>query len=190
METSLKSTAKSHPRSRGFTLIELLVVIAIIAILAAMLLPALAKAKAKAKNRISAVGFVDDGQETRVEIRGSATPTFTVYKLERPTRVVVDIAGATLADQVKDAQENGATMAVGTWAVNQLAAYELDDGGTLVRVVVTLARPGRYDVKADGGDVVVTVVARDEAPEAPDAADVAAACYSLCWRRCASCPSM
>ena len=40
--------------------------------------------------------------------------------------------------------------------------WALDENG--VRVVITLARPGRYDVKTEGNAVVINVTARDEAP--------------------------
>ena len=42
--------------------------------------------------------------------------------------------------------------------------YKLD-GGQLVRVIVSLARPGRYDVKTTGNELIVTVVPRDPAPK-------------------------
>ncbi|MCB9561351.1 MAG: AMIN domain-containing protein, partial [Kofleriaceae bacterium] len=127
-------------------------------------------ADAGGKNRIDAVSFDDAGQATTIRIRGTAVPTFTVYKLERPNRVVIDIAGAELSRKVRDAQDNGEAIAVSTWAVAQLAAYEIDDGGAVVRVVVTLARPGRYDVTAKDHDLVVEVAARDDAPAKVDPA--------------------
>ena len=58
-----------------------------------------------------------------------------------------------------------------SWAVSTIAAQQLDDGA--VRVIVTLARPGRYDVKTDGNEVVVMVMPRDPAPKTGNPAELA-----------------
>jgi type IV pilus assembly protein PilQ len=116
------------------------------------------------KNEIRAVTFDDDGATTRVNVRGATTPTFTVYKLERPSRVVIDVPQARLGEALRG-HEGAATFTPSTWAVSTIAAQQIDDGGQVVRVIVTLARPGRYDVKTDGNNVVVMVTARDPAPK-------------------------
>lgn len=134
-------------------------------------------AHAGAKNQIRAVTVDESGGVASVKVRGSQTATFTVYKLERPTRVVIDVAQASLDEAVRGAHETAATWTPGTWAVSQVAAQEMSDGGALVRVVVTLARPGRWDVKAVGDDVIVMVTPRDAPPvtDAAARADVAKA---------------
>ncbi|MBA3538716.1 MAG: AMIN domain-containing protein, partial [Deltaproteobacteria bacterium] len=122
-------------------------------------------AHADGKNEIRSVLFEDDATgTTRVRVRGEKTPTFTVYKLERPTRVVVDVPQARLAEVLRG-NDTAAVFTPSTWAVSTIAAQQLDDGGQVVRVVITLARPGRYDVKTEGNDVVVMVTARDPAPK-------------------------
>src|SRR5262245_12532571 len=135
--------------------------IAAVALVAAVMGPA--PARADGKNEIRAVAFDEDSGTTRVHVRGAQTPTFTVYKLERPTRVVVDVPQARLADALRG-HENALVSTAGTWAVTTIAAQQLDDGGTFVRVIISLARPGRYDVKTDGNELVVLVTARDPAP--------------------------
>ena len=120
-------------------------------------------AHADNKNEIRTVTFDEDAGATRIHIRGARTPTFTVYKLERPTRVVLDLPLARLADTLSG-HEGGASLMPNTWAVSTIAAQQLKDGGQLVRVIVTLARPGRYDVKAEGTEVVVSVSSREAAP--------------------------
>ena len=135
-----------------------------IAVAAAALLAA-GPAFADGKNEIRAVTFDDDALgTTRVHVRGASTPTFTVYKLERPSRVVLDVPQARLADVLRG-HEGASVFTPSTWAVSTIAAQQLDDGGQMVRVIVTLARPGRYDVKTDGNEVVVMVTARDAAPK-------------------------
>ena len=116
------------------------------------------------QNEIRAVTFDEDGATTRVNVRGAATPTFTVYKLERPSRVDIDVPQARLAEALRG-HEGAATFTPSTWAVSAIAAQQVDDGGQVVRVIVTLARPGRYDVKTEGNNVVVMVTARDPAPK-------------------------
>ncbi|MCX5741369.1 MAG: AMIN domain-containing protein, partial [Proteobacteria bacterium] len=101
---------------------------------------------------------------TRVHVRGEKTPTFTVYKLEKPSRVVIDIPQARLAESLRG-HDTAATYTPGTWAVSTIAAQQLDDGGQVVRVIITLARPGSYDVKTDGNELVIMVSARDTAPK-------------------------
>src|SRR5262245_44248572 len=108
-------------------------------------------------NGISRLVVHEDGATTTVAIRGSTTPTFTVYKLERPERVVVDVANARLAGEVEP-------MAVNSWAVGQVTAQALGGEEAVVRVLVGFARPSEYHVKAVGKDVVVTVVAREPKP--------------------------
>jgi len=121
-------------------------------------------AHADGKNEIRAVTFDEAGGAgaTNVHVRGADAPTFTVYKLERPARVVIDMPQARLADVLKG-HESAATFAPNTWAVSTIAAQPMDDNG--VRVIVTLARPGRYDVKTVGNEVVVMVSPRDPAPK-------------------------
>ncbi|MEZ4403361.1 MAG: AMIN domain-containing protein, partial [Kofleriaceae bacterium] len=131
----------------------------IIAAAGLVLLGRAAPAAAGPANRIGAVAVDSEQATTTIRLRGTDTPTFTVYKLERPSRVVVDVAGATLAEAVRG-DEPAVTYTVGAWAVSQVAAMALEDGSASVRVVATLARPGRYDVKAVGKDVVITIAAR------------------------------
>src|SRR5262249_46229195 len=50
--------------------------------------------RAETANEVRAVTFDEDGGVTRVHVRGAQTPTFTVYKLERPSRVVIDLPQA------------------------------------------------------------------------------------------------
>src|SRR5688572_6928304 len=107
---------------------------------------------ADGKNEIRAVTFDEDGGTTRVHVRGAQTPTFTVYKLERPSRVVIDVPQARLAEALRG-HEGAAVFTPSTWAVSTIAAQQIDDGGQVVRVIVTLARPGRYDVKTTANEV-------------------------------------
>ncbi|MDQ3301284.1 MAG: AMIN domain-containing protein, partial [Myxococcota bacterium] len=120
-------------------------------------------ARADGKNEIRAITFDEDAGTTRIHVRGAQTPTFTVYKLERPSRVVIDVPQARLAEALRG-HESSSVLTPSTWAVSTIAAQQLDDGGQVVRVIVTLARPGRYDVKTAGNEVIVMVTARDAAP--------------------------
>ncbi len=126
------------------------------------------------KNEIRTVSYDEQGGVTRVHVRGAQTPTFTVYKLERPSRVVIDLPQARLADALRG-HDSAAVFTANTWAVSTVAAQQLDDGGAIVRVIVTLARPGRYDVKTEGQEVVVMVTPRDAAPNTASADELAAA---------------
>lgn len=133
-------------------------------------------ARAESRNQIRAITLAEDGATTKVRIAGSEVATFTVYKLERPSRVVLDVARAELADELRG-HEAGVSLAANTWAVGTVGAQPLVDGGNGVRVIVALARPGRYDVKIEGKDLVVLVTARDAAPasSAGNAAEMARA---------------
>ena len=125
--------------------------------------------RADTPNEITAVSYSEDPvtATTRVRLRGALTPTFTVYKLEKPSRVVVDVPRARLSEALRG-HDSASVFTASTWAVTTIAAQQLDDGGQLVRVIVTMARPGRYDVKTEGNEVVVFITARDPAPPKVD----------------------
>ncbi len=109
----------------------------------------------------------------QVRIRGTQEPTFTVYKLDYPARVVVDMAGAVLDRGLTGEDARKATWSVNEWAVGQISVYELhgvsaDDGArgdakSLVRVVIGMARPGSYQARAHGRDVIVTMTPQEPA---------------------------
>jgi type IV pilus assembly protein PilQ len=104
---------------------------------------------ADGNNEVRAVTYDEDGAITRIHVRGAETPTFTVYKLERPNRVVVDIPRAQLAEVMR--HDNTATFSPGTWAVSSIATSQLDD------------------------EVVIMVTARDPAPKVVSPDQLAAA---------------
>jgi type IV pilus assembly protein PilQ len=129
------------------------------ALVIASLLSRDAAEAAKPLARVTAIESRDDGASSIVTIKGTSTPTFTVYKLEKPERVVVDVANARL-----DADVDGPVVVNG-WAVTQVAAQALGErDAALVRVIVGFARPSSYRVQAVGNDVVVTVTAREAPP--------------------------
>ena len=107
-----------------------------------------AKAAAAAPNQITAIEVAKEG---RVVIRGSARPTFTVFKLAEPARVVIDVASADVTAVASPIQVHAGGIAGVTTA-------QFDEGGRRVgRVVVALDSDARYDVAARGNDLVVTV---------------------------------
>jgi type IV pilus assembly protein PilQ len=124
-----------------------------------------------ARNRIRAIDASETDGTTTIAIRGSATPTFTVYRLDQPARIVIDLASARLArDFAADA--DGATFEVNGWGVSQVSAHAVEGTRGMVRVVVRMARAGSYDVRAQGEDVLVAVTPRARPGAA--AGDVAA----------------
>lgn len=121
-------------------------------------------------NSIRSVDSRETGGATQILIRGSSTPTFTVYKLDRPARVVVDISSSALARGLDRGGDGKVVWHVNSWAVGDISAHELG-GGAVTRVVVGMARPGTYSVKAVGNDVAIVVTPRDKAPVAASGAD-------------------
>src|SRR5579883_1292138 len=89
----------------------------VVAACAAIALAAPAHAIADTRNEVRAVTFDEDAATgvTRVHVRGAQTPTFTVYKLERPSRVVIDLPQAQLADTLRG-HEGATTLSSNTWA--------------------------------------------------------------------------
>ncbi len=95
---------------------------------------------------------------TAVTIAAARRPTFTTWKLEQPSRVVVDIAGVRLGDA--DLAFDAGTFAVG--AVS--ASTSQDDGAPRTRVVLTLRRPADYRVQVDSDTLVVRVIPHERPP--------------------------
>src|SRR3569832_1532483 len=113
--------------------------------------------------RIQAVDVSQQAEVTRVRIHAAKPLEFTVYKLDRPSRVVLDLPRARLADALTG-HDSAMVLTPSTWSVSTVGASQLDDGGTGVRLSITLARPGRYEVKPDGSVLIVIVTARGPAP--------------------------
>jgi type IV pilus assembly protein PilQ len=117
---------------------------------------------ARPPNRIGKLVVRDEGSKTVLVLPGTTTPTFTVYKLERPERIVLDLAGATLSP-VSDGP-----VEVSSWAVGQVSISEQGSASApSVRVTIGLARSGGYRVKTENHNLVVTVTATEPKPEVP-----------------------
>src|SRR5579862_6077270 len=70
---------------------------------------------------IRALDVAQDGAVTQIRVRSSRSPAFTVYKLEQPSRVVIDLPRAQLAEPLLG-REAVAVMTPSTWAVSTIAA--------------------------------------------------------------------
>jgi len=123
---------------------------------------------------------VDESETTRVVIEGSKEPTFTVFRLGTPPRVVVDITGADVSAVKVPTESRSKDAAVAMVTTMQFK----DPSHPIGRVVVGLNRDLPFDVKAEGNAVVVTLQAPREAqkpapaalaPQAPAGTTLAAA---------------
>jgi type IV pilus assembly protein PilQ len=96
---------------------------------------------------------------TVLRLVGSTKPTFNVYKLGDPERLVVDVSSAARGKVVP-------RVPVDTWAVGRVTIDSKDENGARVaRVVVDLKRDSSWVVVPNENVLVVTITPREAAPE-------------------------
>jgi len=104
-----------------------------------------------AVNVISNLSWSESGDTTVIQVDAATRPVFTVYKLERPARLTVDLTNATIRD-IKSLTD------VESWVVSQVATTHFrTNGRSVARVMVNFRRPSHYTVKARGTRVVITI---------------------------------
>ncbi len=90
----------------------------------------------------------DDGIILRVT--GSAPPTFTMYELFEPQRIILDIADGSFGDSL------GLPMEPGPGPVTQIKGHILDDKEPLIaRLEMFTAGDASYTVKRDANDILI-----------------------------------
>ena len=109
---------------------------------------------------------VHSGQDsTRVVLRGSKTPNFTVFKLKNPERLVVDLIHT-------EVQGVDAPRIVDDGRIGRIATARFRQAGSTVsRFIIALRPKVRFSAKAEGSAVVVTIASKGavitKAPPAP-----------------------
>jgi type IV pilus assembly protein PilQ len=97
---------------------------------------------------------------TILRVLGHVEPTFNVYRLSDPDRLVVDIAKSERGKAVPH-------VPVDSWAVGRVSITSVEEhDSTLARVVVNLKRESSYIVVPKGRDLAITITPKDVAPEA------------------------
>ena len=90
------------------------------------------------------------GAGAQVVVTGTRPPTFTVFRLSGPERLVVDLSSAD-ATGIKGHHE-------GTGPVSGVVASQFsDERASVGRVLLALDKASQYDVRADGNRVVISV---------------------------------
>lgn len=122
-------------------------------------------------NALKGVTVEPTAAGAKVVIAGSRAPTFTVFRLSGPDRLVLDLPSAD-ASGISGHHD-------GAGPVSGVVASQFSDAHSSVsRVMVALDHAGKYDVHAEGNAVVVTVKgegASANSKTAPAAAPSAAA---------------
>jgi type IV pilus assembly protein PilQ len=97
---------------------------------------------------------------TILRVLGHVEPTFNVYRLSDPDRLVVDIAKSERGKAVPH-------VPVDSWAVGRVSITSVDEHDSkLARVVVNLKRESSYIVVPKGRDLAITITPKEVAPEA------------------------
>jgi type IV pilus assembly protein PilQ len=108
-----------------------------------------------APNQIRAIDVSDGEAALELAIRGSRPPSYTVFKLQDPPRLVVDLAGA-------DVSGIASPLTVNRRGVREVTTAQYkDDRSAVGRVIIALDASARYEVVPRGESVVVKVLAPD-----------------------------
>jgi hypothetical protein len=105
--------------------------------------------------RVRTIQVSEVAGNTAVVIAASARPTFTTWKLEQPSRIVVELSGARLGNV-------DVPLDAGTYAVGLVSASvtEDDSAGPRTKIVLTLRQASDYQVEAKGNDITLHVIPR------------------------------
>ncbi len=119
-----------------------------------------------APNEIRAIEVSDQAGGLELAIRGSRAPSYTVFKLQDPPRLVLDLAGA-------DVSGVTSPLAVHRAGVREVTTAQYKDERSAVgRVIIALEPSARYEVAPRGEAVVVKVsgIGSEPAPSSTPAA--------------------
>jgi len=115
-------------------------------------------------NEIRAIDVSDQVGGLEVAIRGSRPPSYTVFKLQDPPRLVLDLAGA-------DVSGVTSPLSVNRSGVREVTTAQYKDERSAVgRVIIALEPSARYEVAPRGEAVVVKVSGSEQAAGATPAA--------------------
>jgi type IV pilus assembly protein PilQ len=116
--------------------------------------------RAAEPNVIRAIHVAEKDGTVELAIQGTRAPAYTVFKLQDPPRLVLDLAGADVSQLASPVQVGKA----GVLAVST-AQYK-DERSTVGRVIVALDGARRYEVAPRGDAIVVKVLGESEAKTA------------------------
>ncbi len=105
-------------------------------------------------NSLRGLEVVKTPTGAQVVVDGSRAPTFTVFRLNDPDRLVVDLSQADGA-AIKGRHEGAGP--VGGVVASQFS----DDRSKVSRLLVALDKGAKYDVRADGNRVVISIDGAD-----------------------------
>lgn len=116
---------------------------ALLALTAALLASQAQANEAREVNRVLDVQVAKSPQGSHVMINGTQEPVFTVFRLDEPARVVIDLSNADVSKIAKKGKISGAGEVLG------INATQFDDARARVgRLVVEIEEGSRYDVQA------------------------------------------
>jgi len=112
------------------------------------------------QNTITAVNSIQDNKTLNITLEGTAAPTYTVYELFKPARIVVDIADSTIAENASLAlpEESQVTLTTSTIA---------DTTPPLTRFTFTLKESRQFSVVQKDNNIVISLTLSQQAPEIP-----------------------
>ena len=112
-------------------------------------------------DQLSAIETHPSGSGGTVVLRGNHPPVFSVFRLNAPDRIVVDLAGADVSKAHAPARSD-------IPGVGEISAVQFQKGDTKVGRIVLVAEAGlAYEAKVVGDDVVVTLSRGAGAPALP-----------------------
>ncbi|RVU42914.1 type IV pilus secretin PilQ [Lujinxingia sediminis] len=107
--------------------------------------------QSSALNQVSAFTVEEGADGTYIRIAGTEVATFSVFKLDDPPRLFVDLSNSRLAGEASSERvDNGVISRVG------LIEFE-DSFQTVARLVIGFEESAHYDVRTEGSDVLVFV---------------------------------
>ncbi|MBU1537431.1 hypothetical protein KKF84_19100, partial [Myxococcota bacterium] len=112
----------------------------------------------KTVNHIAKVTIRNSGATTDILLVGSRPATFSAYRHDSPPRVVLELSRTKISNFPRP-------IAVDSWSVSQVSQEAIDQGRG-VRITVSLAKRGSYQVVSLGKTVKISITAFQPFPEA------------------------
>ncbi len=104
-----------------------------------------------AENVITGLEVQHQGQGTQVVLHGKKTPTFTVFKLKNPDRLVVDLLHTDLEGVETPRGDQGL-------CIGRIATTQFRQAGNIVSRFIIGLKPGvRFNAKAKGSALVISL---------------------------------